>query len=76
MIMEENCGTCRFYMHSPHVCRRYPPKPIMVGVEQGMGLIQPKPVIQTYFPQMAPNGWCGDYKSIEQSGIIDHVGTA
>lgn len=63
-LHEESCGTCRFYMASPHVCRRYPPIPLMVGVKQGIANItNPEPLIQAYFPNMMPNGWCGEWKA-------------
>jgi hypothetical protein len=69
MLNRESCGNCRFYMSHVKVCRRGPPTPIMVGVKHGMG-IGNEPVIQSYFPPMAPNGWCGDHRSSEESEPI------
>lgn len=62
---EESCGTCQFYMANPKVCRRHPPVPLMIGVRQGIAqLTQNEPVIQSVFPSMAPNGWCGEYQQV------------
>lgn len=62
---EETCSTCAFYMASPKVCRRYPPATLMLGVRQGIATISGnEPVIQSVFPNMAPNGWCGEYKQM------------
>lgn len=62
-LQEENCGTCRFYMASPHVCRRYPPTPLMIGVKQGIAQIsQQEPMILAFFPNMLATGWCGEYQ--------------
>lgn len=70
ILQEESCSNCQFYMASPHVCRRHPPVPILLGVEQAsFAGMQPKPVIQAYFPNMMPNGWCGEHRPIDQPEI-------
>jgi hypothetical protein len=62
VTLEESCGNCRFYMASPKVCRRYPPKPMIIGVEKGISSISAdKPVVMAYFPNMLPTGWCGEW---------------
>lgn len=69
MSLEDNerCGTCKFYMPAPKVCRRFPPVPMMVGIERAiMAGMQDKPAITPFFPNMMPNGWCGEYKSLPQ----------
>lgn len=63
ITQEDTCSTCCFYMASPKVCRRYPPTPLMIGVKQGIAsLAAQEPFIQGYFPNMMPNGWCGEHK--------------
>lgn len=65
LVQEESCASCVFYMASPKVCRRNPPSPIMIGVRQGIAqLTQQEPVIQAFFPNMMPNGWCGEYNQL------------
>lgn len=66
--LEEKCSNCLFYMASPKVCRRYPPRPMMVGVKQGIvNVAQQEPLIMAYFPSMLPTGWCGEYRPVEES---------
>jgi hypothetical protein len=75
---EESCGSCLYYMASAKICRRYPPAPIMVGVDQGMsGLagMGPKPIVMAYFPSMTPQGWCGEYEA-EPKEINSHAGNS
>jgi hypothetical protein len=55
------CGNCVYYMEDPKVCRRYPPTPMIVGMQQG--LTQPRAIINCYFPSMDPNGWCGEHEA-------------
>lgn len=63
MLEEECCSNCQFYMASPKVCRRYPPKAMMIGVKKGIAsLTGDEPMIMSYFPTMMPNGWCGEYQ--------------
>lgn len=60
-VMEiARCGNCVYYMADPKVCRRYPPIPVMIGVQQGL---TPKPVVSSYFPPMDPGGWCGEHEA-------------
>lgn len=73
MLEEECCGNCQFYMASPKVCRRYPPKPIMVGVKQGISQIsQQEPLILAYFPVMMPTGWCGEHRPMDDPEPIEN----
>lgn len=65
MVINEECGSCAFYMASPKVCRRFPPVPLMIGVRQGIAqLAQPEPIIQAFFPNMMATGWCGEYQQV------------
>lgn len=58
------CGNCRFFLREPNGnswCRRYPPSPhpvsnMVSGVQMSQGVI-------AYFPPMAPNGWCGEWRA-------------
>lgn len=51
----KSCATCQYYDSGG--CRRYPP--ISVGYED---VAQTLSLIDTVFPQVNINDWCGEYR--------------
>jgi hypothetical protein len=55
-----NCIDCAYFLHIKYpdeengICRRYAPKPFL-GEEC-------VPVKQTWWPKVAVDDWCGEYK--------------
>ncbi len=62
------CNNCRYAQHLPGglICRRYPPVPLAdtsgseVG-EQGDYHMEVSTDIQTHWPEVTPNDWCGEH---------------
>lgn len=68
--MTDNCATCRFWKSDDGktgLCVRYPPTPIMIGLQHPAIVADPNrspnatPAIMSYFPSMLDFGWCGEH---------------
>lgn len=60
---DQRCGNCDAFLPQGRegLCRARPPTPIMIGLGQpalALGNTGPVPAIQSFFPQMRPEGWC------------------
>jgi len=53
-----SCLTCAFYLMPDGVCRRFPPAVIPVKGKEDRW--------RSAFPPMAPGGWCGEFKQVEE----------
>jgi hypothetical protein len=61
--MAEACMSCRFYMMQEGVCRRYPPTQTVTAMyNKGGERVHDR---MSLFPQMQPNGWCGEYQQLK-----------
>lgn len=56
----ESCGTCRFWLQSDNLCRRFPATPVLVPKD---GKVSRVDRIISHFPTMMPIGWCGEWKA-------------
>lgn len=61
----KSCGNCQFFQRvalgNPlGNCRARPPVPLMLGM--GKGPAGPVPVVNTYWPQLPDNAWCGGWE--------------
>ena len=67
--MKDCCATCRYWATEDRktgLCRRFPPRPIMLGMGQPSVLTDParaapQPIIMSYYPNMMEHGWCGEH---------------
>ena len=63
--MNASCGTCLYWFHEQPenpagLCRRYPPIPLLIGMQNIHG--QPANAItQSAFPPITADGWCGEH---------------
>lgn len=57
----QGCGNCRHGARHGQklLCRRFPPTPIPIGVQQAIS--GPVPVVFLYHPEMDPNAYCGEW---------------
>jgi hypothetical protein len=62
------CLTCRFYLVSDEVCRRYPPAVLLV-----QGARNEPDGHRSVFPPMQPTGWCGEHKPAEDREVLTLV---
>ena len=67
-MMKPACGNCGAFKRlmigqTMGLCRSRAPVPILVGMINGDG--GPMPVVNTYFPQVPDNEWCGDYMPLK-----------
>ncbi len=58
----ENCGNCRFVksVMGGLFCRRYPPT-VQMGFRPDPLLGQPRITIESHFPPIQKDGWCGEW---------------
>lgn len=67
-ITQPVCGNCKFSLRDgPNLlCRRYPPTVFMVQVQRHVviGPMQegPQSALQSAFPPMGHDGWCGEHQ--------------
>jgi hypothetical protein len=76
--MTEECSKCRFYAELAMpagkqrngLCRRRAPSVVLLGhVQSPIQGRPPQPIIQGFFPEMGPAGWCGDFEA--PRGLVD-----
>lgn len=72
---EQRCSNCDAWMRQNNgsgLCRALPPSPLFVGMgQQVANVLRPnnnqgaEPIILSYFPSMASNGWCRAWQDAE-----------
>ncbi len=55
------CNTCQWYESDRGLCRRYPPT-VVEGSNGDLNDITSSTYF--YWPQVQPDEWCGEYKSL------------
>jgi hypothetical protein len=68
---EPECNNCKYF--DPQVdpesdqgyCRRYPPMPVVTRVltTTDTGGAQYEPAVGTFWPQVNPTDWCGEWET-------------
>lgn len=51
-----NCASCKYYLKSDALCRRFPP--LVIAAPRPDGQVN----IIACFPPMQPIGWCGEWE--------------
>lgn len=57
-----NCLNCKFYLHIPQLCRRFPPK-VVAWKNPSPKRPEDEIIIRSQFPVMLPDGWCGEHRT-------------
>jgi hypothetical protein len=65
---QEKCGNCLFSKKPPQptkmvLCRRNPPTPMMLGMQQNPITKQAQPLMDAFIPAVADDNWCGEWRA-------------